>query len=179
MQKYALVRFYKLKSYVLFEGEIVENIKVNTRFGELSVDPSQIVTFPRGLPGFEKSKRWKLVHEIDEQGNSLNGVVVHLQSIDDGEVSLSLTDPTLFGFNFDLVLSDSEAAEIGLEDPADVMVLTTLSRRDSVSGDIRKQPSMADTYANIAAPILINVKSRLGMQKVLVARESKVGFNAT
>lgn len=150
------------------------DIKVGTRFGELTIDPSQVITFPRGIPGFENSTRWTLFHELDAQGGWASGVVVYLQSLDDGEIALPLTDPTLFGFNFDLVLSDSEIAELQLEDPSDVLVLTTLSLKDSAASKAER-PSMADMYANISAPVLINAKSRIGMQKTLVARESKVG----
>ncbi len=155
----------------------MENIKVNTKFGELSINPSQVITFPRGIPGFENSTRWTLFHELDEQGGWASGVVVYLQSLDDGDISLPLTDPTLFGFNFDLVLSDSEVAELQLDDPADVLVLTTLSNKGAASGNMSNL-SMADMYANISAPILINTKSRIGMQKTLVARESKVDFHS-
>lgn len=148
------------------------NIKVDTRFGELEVDSSQVITFPRGIPGFEKSTQWMLFHELDEQGNWKNGVVVYLQSIDEGDVALPLTDPALFGFNFELVLSDSEVAELKLEDPSDVMVLTTLSVKNKMVGG--GHPSFADMYANISAPILINTKSRIGMQKMVAANESRV-----
>ena len=147
------------------------NIKVNTRFGELSVDPAQVITFPRGIPGFEKSTRWKLFHEIDEQGNLVNGMVVHLQSIDDGDVSLPLTDPALFGFNYNLTLTDSEVAELELEDPNDVMVLTALSVK-SIAPQNGHSQVMGNTYANISAPILINTQSRIGMQKILSNSES-------
>ena len=148
------------------------NIKIDTRFGELSIDPSQVITFPRGIPGFEKSTMWKLFHEIDESGNWVSGVVIHLQSIDDGDVSLSLTDPTLFGFNYDLVLTDSEVAELKLEAPEDIMVLTALSTRNNVVPQNGRKLIMENMYANISAPILINIKSRIGMQKILTGKES-------
>lgn len=151
------------------------NIKIDTRFGELSVDPSQLITFPKGIPGFEKSTMWKLFHEIDEQGNWVSGVVVHLQSIDDGQISLSLTDPTLFGFNYNLMLTDNEVAELKLEDPNDVLVLISLSVRDTAPQNGRRITA-ANVYANISAPILINTKSRIGMQKALNDKESKVDF---
>ncbi|HZW24571.1 MAG TPA: flagellar assembly protein FliW [Gallionella sp.] len=151
------------------------NIKVETRYGELNVDPSQVITLPRGLPGFEQNTKWKLFHEVDEKGDIASRVVVYLQSIDDGGISIPLTDPTLFGFNYDLVLSDSEAAELGIEDPSDVLVLTTLSLRNPEAGGVRRLSS-TDMYANLSAPILINTKSRIGMQKTLVGHESKVGF---
>lgn len=153
------------------------DIKVDTRFGELSIDPSRIITFPRGIPGFEDSTRWTLFHEIDAQGGWASGVVVYLQSLDEGDVALPLTDPTLFGFNFDLVLSDSELSELKIEDPSDVLVLTTLSLKDPAASKTQR-PSMADMYANISAPILINTRSRIGMQKALIARESRVDFHS-
>lgn len=152
------------------------NIKIDTRFGELEVDPSQVITFPRGIPGFEKNTRWKLFHEMNQDGGWLNGVVVYLQSLDEGDVSLPLTDPTLFGFNYDLVLTDSEVAELGLKDPGDILVMTTLSVKNAVQG--AHPPALSDLYVNISAPILINVKSRIGMQKVLTARESRIGFHS-
>jgi flagellar assembly factor FliW len=142
-------------------------IKVNTRFGELSVDPAQVITFPKGIPGFEKNTKWKLFHEIDEQGNVVNGMVIHLQSIEDGEVSLPLTDPVLFGFNFDLTLTEDEISELQIEDTADVIVLTVLSVKSDASQSVAKKIT-GNMYANISAPILINIKSRRGMQKILI-----------
>jgi flagellar assembly factor FliW len=142
------------------------NICIKTRFGELSIDPAQIITFPKGIPGFENCTRWKLFHEIDDHGNLLNGKVVHLLSIDDGDVSLPLTDPNLSGFNYNLVLTDSEIAELELEDPSDILVLTVLSIKNDAPQNRLKKIS-GHMYANIAAPILINTKSRIGMQKIL------------
>ncbi|MFZ2301401.1 MAG: flagellar assembly protein FliW [Gallionella sp.] len=142
------------------------NIKIKTRFGELSIDPDQIITFPRGIPGFENCTRWKLFHEIDDQGNLINGMVVHLLSIDDGDISLPLTDPTLSGFNYNLSLTDDEIAELELDDPSDMLVLTVLSIKSDASQNGHKRVK-GDMYANISAPVLINIKSRIGMQKIL------------
>lgn len=151
------------------------NIRIDTRFGELDVDPSQLITFPRGIPGFEASTTWKLLHEIDEQGNWVSGVVMHLQSIADGQVSLPLTDPTLFGFNYNLVLTDNEVAELKLEDPNDVLVLMILYSKDNALQNEHKA-TPENVCANISAPILINTKSRIGMQKMLVGNEFKTSF---
>lgn len=154
------------------------NIKLNTRFGELSIDSSQIITFPRGIPGFETCTQWTLFHELNETGGPVSGVVIHLQSIDDEAVSLPLTEPNLFGFNYELVLTDSEVAELKLEDPNDILVLTTLSSKNVVPQSGETMPA-ANMFANISAPILINTKSRIGVQKILVGRESKVDFRPT
>jgi flagellar assembly factor FliW len=146
------------------------NIKVKTRFGELSIDPAQIITFPKGIPGFEKCTRWKLFHEIDEQGSLVNGMVVHLLSIDDGDVSLPLTDPTLSGFNYNLTLTDDEIAELEFNDPSDILVLTVLSVKNDAQQNGQKKIK-ENMYANISAPILINTQSRIGMQKILGTSE--------
>ncbi|MDZ4202275.1 MAG: flagellar assembly protein FliW [Gallionella sp.] len=153
------------------------NIKIDTRFGELTIDPAQVITFPQGIPGFEDSTKWKLFHEVDERGEWVSGVVVHLQSVSDRDVSLSLTDPSMFGFSYDLVLTDSEVAELKLEDPEDVLVLTVLSIRDEASKK-SGMPPLDNMYANISAPILINTKSQIGIQKILMKRHGKISFNA-
>jgi flagellar assembly factor FliW len=142
------------------------SIQLDTRFGKINVDPAQIITFSKGIPGFEKLTKWMLFHEVDEHGKWISNVVVHLQSIEDPDISLSLTDPGLFGFNYELVLSDSDVAELKLEDPSDAVVLATLSNKNVTLPNAKTQ-SGADVFVNISAPILINSKSRIGIQKVL------------
>lgn len=146
----------------------------STRFGQLEVDPSTILKFPRGIPGFETSTDWKLLYEEDDDGKPRAGIVFHMQSLTDPDVTLPLADPSVFGFNYEFVLSDSELAELKLEDPADLAVLVLLSSKNpsSQSGPL----SIHDIYANIAAPILINIKSRIGVQKIFAGPEAKVGF---
>ena len=152
------------------------DIRLNTRFGELSIDPSKIITFSRGIPGFEKNKRWALFHEVDEKGNRVGGVVVHLLSIDDGNVALPLTDPSLFGFSYEFELSDSEVAELKLEDPNDLLVMATMSVNKDAPLD-NDLPPAANIYANISMPILINTRARIGMQKLLADKKAKVRYS--
>lgn len=152
---------------------MMKRIKLNTRFGELDIDESKIITFPKGLPGFESCKRWTLFHELDDNGQPVTGVVIHLQSVDDEKLSLSLTEPNLFGFNYEMVLTDSDIAELKVEDVGDVLVLMTLYKGEQQ--DPAALPAL-NIYANLSAPILINTKSRIGMQKILVGNESRVDF---
>jgi len=57
-----------------------------------------------------------------------------------------------------------------------VMVLTALSIKNNVAPQEGRKMIAANMYANISAPILINTKSRIGMQKILTGKESKVDF---
>jgi flagellar assembly factor FliW len=99
-----------------------------------------------------------------------------LQSLATPDIILSLADPADFGFNFEFVLTDSETAELKLDDPSDLAVLVVLSNKNpSAQGRLT---SLQDVFANIAAPILINAKSRIGMQKVFTGPDAKVEFRA-
>ncbi|MDX8379168.1 MAG: flagellar assembly protein FliW [Gallionella sp.] len=153
----------------------MSHIKLNTRFGELSVEASKIITFSNGIPGFENCTRWTLFHELNELGEPVSGVVVHLQSLDDESVSLAMTEPNLFGFNYELELSDSEEAELKFEDASDVLVLMALYQNSENTQD-KAEPSGVNIFANLSAPILINTKAHIGLQKALFGSASKVNF---
>lgn len=146
----------------------------STRFGQFEVDPSTILKFPRGIPGFETSTEWKLLYEEDDEGKPKAGVVIHMQSLTDPDAALPLAEPSVFGFNYEFVLSDEELAVLQLEDPADLAVLVVLSNRNPQP---QNQPTpIKDIFANISAPILINTKSRFGMQKIFTGTEAKSGI---
>lgn len=148
----------------------------STKVGQMEVDPTTILKFPHGIPGFETSTDWKLLYEENEDENPCARIVFHLQSLSAPEIILSLADPADFGFNFEFVLSDSETAELQLDAPSDLAVLVVLSNKNpSAQGGLT---SLQDVFANIAAPILINTKSRIGMQKVFNGPEAKVEFSA-
>lgn len=143
----------------------------SSRFGELNGDSSATFTFPRGIPGFEASTQWKMLYEQDDAGGIKAGVVFFMQSLNEPDACLPVADPGMFGFNCEFVLSDSEIAELKLEDPQDLAVLVVLSSKEP---DAAKPVAMQNLFANIAAPILINVKTQLGMQKIFAGPEAKI-----
>lgn len=147
----------------------------STRLGQLDVDEGSTIAFPRGVPGFESSTKWKLFYEEDEGGKPKAGVVCLMQSLNDPDVTLPVTDPALFGINYQFVLTDSEIAELKLDDPNDLAVLVVLSQKNKVP-----QPTMAvpveNVGANLTAPLLINAKSRIGIQKIFLGPEAKIEY---
>jgi flagellar assembly factor FliW len=145
-----------------------------TRFGQVDFDPASTITFPRGLPGFEQCTRWKMFHEEDEQGQPRAGIVLLLQSVDNPDAVLPVADPAVFGFHYEFVLSDSELAEIKLEDPDDLAVLVVMNEKNNVSAGNSVQ--VQNMFANISAPILINTRSQLAMQRVFLGPEAKVAY---
>ncbi|MGB4468997.1 MAG: flagellar assembly protein FliW [Azovibrio sp.] len=132
-------------------------MKVETfLFGAVDVDPEQIIEFPNGLLSFENNKRFMLIHEAEGE----DPVSFTLQSLDDANLALQVIDPAALGFTYELALSDAETALIKLDDPADAAVVLVLFKQEAA-------PDSAGIGANLRAPLIINTKTRLGLQKVL------------
>lgn len=139
-------------------------MKINsTVFGTQEVDPESILTFPKGMPGFENCTRYKLFHEDKDQP-----VVHFLQSLDQPDVSFSLVDPTLFGLNYEFVLSDEEEQLLQMEKAEEIAVFL-ITYKQQPDADAK-----ANINANINGPIVLNTRTRLGMQKVLVGLQADV-----
>lgn len=138
----------------------------STQFGTQEVDPESILTFPKGMPGFEASTRFKLFHQ---EGDADQPVIVHwLQSIDEPDVAFALVDPAIFGLNYEFTLSDEEERLLQVEKAEDVAVLL-IAYKPQPDAD-----SKANINANINGPIVLNPRARLGMQKVLVGIEADI-----
>jgi flagellar assembly factor FliW len=124
-----------------------------TQFGELELPESRIITFEKGIPGFEEYKQYVLL-PADEKGES---PFFFLQSIELEAVSFFLVDPFSFFKEYDVKLEDKMVERLQLEESSDAIVLTTVS----VTGD------MKDATTNLKAPIIINNAKQTGIQIVL------------
>ncbi|MFD0673634.1 flagellar assembly protein FliW [Cohnella sp. GCM10027633] len=121
------------------------------RFGELDIREQDIVRFEQGIPGFEELKRFTLI-EVEE-----HAPFSYLQSIDDGEVSFVITDPFEFYSEYECELPDQvvEGLKINSADQVAVRVIV------SINGQLET------ATANLLAPVIVNLGSRLGKQVVL------------
>lgn len=129
-------------------------MKVETYlFGTVEVNPDSVIQFPGGLVGFEDQKRFMLAYEEDKgTPNSFT-----LQSLDNPSVAFQIIDPTSLGFNYELVLSDAENASLQTPASADVAVMLI----------VFKQEEGQPMGANFRAPLIINTKAKVGIQKVI------------
>jgi flagellar assembly factor FliW len=124
-----------------------------TRFGELEIADSSVITFNKGIPGFEESKKYVLIPADDKEETPF----FFLQSIDNEEVNFFLVDPFSFFKEYDIKLKDQMVEKLELESPTDAIVLTTVTAK----GEIK------DATTNLKAPLIINNNKQLGMQIVL------------
>jgi flagellar assembly factor FliW len=129
------------------------------------VDPEKIITFPQGLPGFEDDHRFSMFHSSEGEGAGDGGEqsskLFWLESLDHPEVGFTVVDPTLYGLNYVIDLTDEEEALLQSKDPNQILVLLMLAKNDE------SDPSKPKVHANIAGPILINTENRVALQKVL------------
>ncbi len=149
-------------------------------FGEQSIDPSTIINFPNGIPGFEDQTRFKLFHQ---EGDS--PLIFWLQSLDDASLVFSVAQPSIFNINYSFVLNDAEEATLGIDDTADILLLVILHKDTdqpstikslkahalSLLGATSDQPAIKGV---IRAPLVINSAKRIGLQKVLAQIEQNI-----
>lgn len=123
----------------------------STRFGELEISEDQIFDFPQGIPGFPAEKRFVF---LDYQPDS---PFYFLQSVTEPNLTFLLIDPFAFFADYEFVLEDDVAAEIGLsrDNPPAVYNITTV------------KGGLENMTANLVAPVLINARDRKGKQIVL------------
>lgn len=118
----------------------------------VNVDPETLLTFPKGLAGFEVCKRFKLFHEEGKP------TVFWLQSVDDEDIMFPVVTPEQLDLQYEIELSDEDCALIDLKDPSQAVVAVIVYRDEAQGGRID---------ANARSPIILNLASRKGMQKVL------------
>ncbi|MFA6052581.1 MAG: flagellar assembly protein FliW [Methylobacter sp.] len=137
-------------------------------FGDQTIDPSTIISFPNGIPGFEDQTRFKLFHQ---EGNP---VIFWLQSLDDDSLVFSVAQPSIFNINYSFTLTDAEEATLGIKNPADILILIILHKDEDNQGN--QKPTIK---GSINFPLIINSVNRIGLQKVLARVEQSITLTET
>lgn len=123
-------------------------------FGAIEVAPEKVISFPQGLIAFESCKQFMLAHESDKEMPAS----FTLQSLDDSTLAFQIIDPTALGFHYELALTEEENALLQLPAQEDVAVMLVLFKQDE---------GQAAISPNLRAPLVINTKARIGLQKVM------------
>ncbi|MDT4330583.1 flagellar assembly protein FliW [Methylomonas sp. MED-D] len=130
--------------------------------GNQDINPDTIITFPRGIPGFEDQTRFKLFHQEGSE------IVYWLQAVDNAELTFSVAHPAHFNINYNFTLTDDEEALLKIEEGDDLLILILLHK------DNEQENGKPTIKGSIKAPLLINSNKRIGYQKVLVTIEQSI-----
>ncbi len=123
-----------------------------TRFGQIEYLEEDVLTFERGMIGFDHCHRYLIISHKPESKFQW------LQSIEEPGIAFLVTDPTGYVDGYGVEIEDEEAGEMGITSDTSIMVLTTASIPKGVPGQIT---------LNLAGPIVINLETRCGRQFVV------------
>ncbi|BBL71071.1 flagellar assembly protein FliW [Methylogaea oryzae] len=137
-------------------------MQIETRDGSTQqVDPGSVITFPEGLTSFEDCKKFKLFHQQDANAP----IVYWLQSIDSPEVIFNVAFPYTLNVDYDFELNGEDIALLGAESAGDLVVMLLLYKS---APDLAELPTVSvnkNVNAALRAPLIINTKKLLGIQK--------------
>lgn len=127
-------------------------MKLNTKYhGAKEYEEKDIIEFRKGLPGFEKLKKFILFPAEENEVFSI------LHSIEDEELGIVVVSPFLFMKNYEFDLNEERTKELEVEGHEEVLVLNTVTLNSKIK----------DITINLKAPIVINIKKKLGEQIIL------------
>lgn len=123
-----------------------------SRFGTIGVTTEDILTFPEGLLGFSDLNRFVLLDDPTDE------IFAWLQSCEEPSIAFPVLEPELFMDNFSMNLTKSDLKGLNVES-------TGQSLRSFCIITIPEDPTQMT--ANVKAPVVINVKDKMGRQCVL------------
>lgn len=127
-------------------------MQIQTKFhGEITIDPAQRYTFPKGMPGFEDQKQFTIL-PIEN-----NNVFQVLQSTTTKDVAFIIANPYTLVDNYTFKIDEPTLDLLGIKQQQDVFVLGVLSLKD---------PFETSTI-NLQAPLIFNAQTKKAKQMIL------------
>lgn len=129
-------------------------MKLQTKhFGEVEVEESKVVTFDKGIFGFEEEKKFILFYEDEESPNGL----CWMQSLNNADLALPVVNPIFWYPDYSPEVDDSLVEELGELKEEDLQLFSVVVIREKIE----------DMTCNLQAPMIINYKTMKGMQVVV------------
>jgi flagellar assembly factor FliW len=119
-----------------------------TRFGTLDVEAADVILFPGGMLGLDDCRHWVLL------ADATNDVLGWLQSTTHADVALAVVGPRRFLPDHVVRVCRSELSPLALNSMEEAHVLVIVGASDGT------------ITLNLKAPLVINLRRRLGRQVV-------------
>jgi len=120
-------------------------------FGEVEIDPTNILTFQFGLPGFENEKEYILL-PLEE-----NSVFQVLQSVQSAALTFIITNPYDITTNYSFDLEEATIHALEIKDEKEVAVFAIVTLKETI----------AKSTINLKAPIVLNTTNKKAKQVIL------------
>lgn len=127
-------------------------MKLKTAYmGELEIDPSNIITFEHGIPGFEEEKEFALLPIEDN-------IAFHvLQSIQTVDLAFIITNPYTMTTNYSFELDEATVHSLQIQNENEIAVFAIVSLKETI----------ALSTINLKAPIVLNTTNKKAKQVIL------------
>lgn len=119
--------------------------------GVIEYREEEIINFNKGIPGFTGLTKF-IIAPIED-----NSIFSLLHSVEDLNIGFVTISPFSVIKKYEFNLSEKIVEDLKIESHEDVLVLATVC----INSDIKK------ITANLKAPIIINIKKKIGEQLIL------------
>ena len=134
-------------------------MKLDTKHhGIIDYEEKDIISFKKGLPGFEYLKKF-IVYSVEE-----NNIFSILQSIEECGIGIPVLSPFTVCKDYEVKLTDDQISSLKIKSEKDVWILNTVT----ISSDYK------EITTNLRAPIVINIKEGIGEQIILKNEDYKI-----
>lgn len=136
-------------------------MEINTKYhGIRAYREEDIITFKKGIPGFENLKKF-ILFQVEE-----NEFFNILHSLEDISVGLVVTSPFNILGGYEIELEDSTLEALKIKKEPDVLVMNTVTLNSKVE----------NITVNLKAPIIINTVEKLGEQIIVDKQEYLIKY---
>lgn len=136
-------------------------MKIETRdLGVVEIKKEDIITFSQGIPGFINQKEFVIL-KLDK-----DSPFFILQSVSEPELAFITLNPWNIIKDYEFEIKEGTEKQLKIESQEEILAL--------VIGTIREK--LENMTVNLAAPLIINIKARLGKQVILENSKYPVRF---
>lgn len=127
-------------------------MKIETKFfGTVEIDETEIINFGHGIPGFENYRQFVMLKQNPDSP------FLVMQAVESSQPALIVIPLERVVPDYDFDIPDEAVKELSLTAPADAAVYAVVVLPQDIS----------KATVNLAAPIIINTKAKLGKQVIL------------
>lgn len=143
------IKYCKIKDYKIGSVSMILETK---HFGQIEIKEEDIISFPDGIPGFERLVKYIIIENPDE-----DVPFKWLQSVDDPDLAFVIINPFVFKQDYEFDMPQNAIEKLHIKSHQDIKIYTIVV----VPEDIKNMT------ANLAAPIVINISNKKGKQVFL------------
>ena len=126
--------------------------------GKMEYSESEVLTFEKGIPGFQDLKKFIIKEVSAESPFSV------MQSVEDRYIGFIIISPFLIDDEYEIKLSDEIIKLLNIENPEDILLYTIVTLKEKIE----------DITTNLKAPLVINTKNNKAEQYILDSEKYKI-----